>query len=87
MSIKYIIQQHTWHTVKTTVVHHATGDQAVIIEQDACDLIDTRGNEFHDGAYRVRQNGKHIKTFKGETAWMDAERLATDLALQAKYGR
>jgi hypothetical protein len=33
----------------------------------------------------VRVNGKVVKKFKGETAWSDAERHATDLVLKAVY--
>ncbi len=30
--------------------------------------------------------GKVVKRFKGETAWSDAQRKVTDLALAAMYG-
>jgi hypothetical protein len=33
----------------------------------------------------VRVNNKVVKKFKGETAWMDAERYATDLMLKVVY--
>lgn len=49
----------------------------VTIERN--DLIDERGNVFNDGAYRVKKDGRTVKTFKGETAWSDAARLANDL--------
>lgn len=31
-------------------------------------------------------NGKALKRFKGETAWSDAQREVSDLALQEMYG-
>lgn len=33
----------------------------------------------------VRVNGKVVKKFKGESAWMDAERYAMDLAFKIIY--
>lgn len=33
----------------------------------------------------VRVNNKVVKKFKGETAWMDAERYAMDLMLKVVY--
>jgi len=33
----------------------------------------------------VRVNNKVVKTYKGETAWMDAERYAMDLAFKVIY--
>ncbi len=51
------------------------------------DIIDTRnGTTYRDGAQRVVLHGKPAKRgkggtvpFYGESAWMDAERLAGDL--------
>lgn len=59
------------------------------------DLTDTRnGNVYTYGAYRIvdtrtgkpaiRGKGGTVP-FKGECAWMDAERLASDLALKERY--
>ncbi len=49
---------------------------------EVCDLIETNGmgtqTRWTDGAHRVKAPGKRARTFKGETAWMDAERLAGD---------
>lgn len=33
----------------------------------------------------VKRDGKVVKKFRGETAWMDAERFARDLAVKAMY--
>jgi hypothetical protein len=33
----------------------------------------------------VRVNGKIVKKFRGETAWSDAERHATDLMFKVMY--
>lgn len=33
----------------------------------------------------VKVGGKVVKEFQGETAWMDAERYAMDLALKRVY--
>lgn len=49
------------------------------IDIEACDLIDRYGKVWLEGAWRVRWNGKIRKTFKGETAFNDATRLANDL--------
>lgn len=53
------------------------------------DLTDTRnGSVFTFGAYRVvdTTTGKQVgPVFKGETAWMDAERLASDFAVKAVH--
>ena len=35
----------------------------------------------------VVDNGKVIKLCKGETAWMDAERFASDLFFERQYAR
>jgi hypothetical protein len=32
--------------------------------------------------YKVRLNGHHAKTFKGETAWMDVTRFVHDQAME-----
>jgi hypothetical protein len=50
---------------------------------ETADLTDTRtGHVYREGAYRVRfprkVEGFRAKTFYGETAWSDAERLARD---------
>lgn len=48
-------------------------------------LIDQHGNVFPDGAYKVEHDGKRLKTFKGETAWADADRLAYDTVTKLRY--
>jgi hypothetical protein len=57
---------------------------------EVADALDTKtGTVYTDGAYRVVRNGKPAKKgkggtvpFYGETAWSDAERLASDLFWQ-----
>lgn len=42
----------------------------------------------HDDANlmsRVLDNGKKVKVYKGETAWMDAERFAYDLVTKRVF--
>lgn len=52
---------------------------------------DLRGDVFRDGAYRVLVDGKPIRgkggtvPFKGESAWSDGERKASDLRLARIY--
>lgn len=60
------------------------------------DIVDTvNGDTFRQGAYRVidLRTGKPAKTgkggtvpFFGETAWSDADRLASDLSMKVRYG-
>lgn len=55
--------------------------------QDA-PLRDRRtGTVYAEGAMRVvdERTGKVVKTFKGECAWMNAERLASDMAVKERY--
>ena len=56
------------------------------------ELVDTRtGNVYPDGAHKVtlprhvRDLGFRSKTFKGETAWSDAERLINDVLVAIRY--
>ena len=51
------------------------------------DLVDSRGNVWRDGAYKVEHNGKKVKAWKGETAWSDAERYAYDLVMKIRFAR
>ncbi len=52
------------------------------VSVETCSLthIDGFGREhtIPYGAHRVKAPGKRTRTFKGKTAWMDAERLAGD---------
>lgn len=58
------------------------------------DLATSRGDTIFQGAWRVvnhiERNAKDqpsvVKTFKGETAWMDSRRLAGDLNMSAMFG-
>jgi len=59
------------------------------------DIVDTKTNDsYRDGAYRVVVDGKPAKRgkggtvpFYGESAWMGAERLASDLLIAERYVR
>lgn len=57
------------------------------VEVEVRDLIDNHGNVWPDGAYRVKKDGTTVKTFKGETAWSDAGRLANDLYYEWRLTR
>lgn len=67
---------------------------APFIIQEA-DIVDTRnGQTYAYGARRVVVDGKPAVRgkggtvpFYGECAWMDAERLASDLAIAERYVR
>ena len=58
------------------------------------DLQDSRGNTFPDGTWRVidhvdrtkTDQPRVLRTFKGETAWNSAYRLAEDLNLSSRMG-
>jgi hypothetical protein len=63
------------------------GATPITLVVEVADLRDTQGGHVYtDGAYRVRKVGKgenlatrfRAKTFKGETAWSDAERYFGD---------
>ncbi len=59
------------------------------------DIVDTKCHDsYRDGAMRVVVDGKPAVRgkggtvpFYGECAWMDAERLASDLAIAERYVR
>lgn len=62
----------------------------------SADIVDTKnGREYSEGAFRVvdGRTGKPVKgkggvtPFFGETAWSDAERLASDLAMKEAFAR
>jgi hypothetical protein len=35
----------------------------------------------------VYRDGRKVKTYRGESAWADAERYASDLATDIRYGK
>jgi len=64
------------------------------ITVQCADLVDTRnGHVYRAGAYRVLVHGKPIRgkggtvPFKGETAWSDADRKASDLYWEVRNAR
>ena len=72
------------YTLSGPWAHHDTmqspgGD--IVLE--VTDLIDTHGNTFSEGAWRVTFDGRH-KRFRGETARNDAARYANDLYWSAR---
>lgn len=58
------------------------------------DLGTSRGDKIFQGAWRVidhihrtaTDKPSVVKTFKGESAWMDSRRLAGDLNMSAMFG-
>ena len=66
-------------------------DGATLATVEVGDLLDTRtGTTYAEGWHRVQltpagreRTGMRTKTFRGETAWSDAERYARDLAAVA----
>ena len=57
-----------------------------IVRELSSDLIDTQGKVFPDGAFRVtvedsNTGAKTTKTWKGELAWSNAQRYASDQIL------
>jgi hypothetical protein len=87
MSSRYRITERAWFTERTTYA-------PFIIQVTDC--RDTRtGTVYADGAYRVvdARTGKAVRgkggsaPFYGETAWSDAERLASDLLAAERFAR
>lgn len=72
------------------VENRLTADDGTEILTEVSDVRESNGNIWHDGAHRVSVNGPgkpagfRRKNFIGETAWMDAERLANDLFFQIR---
>lgn len=69
---------------------HTVGEFVV----QCADLVDERGTVFREGAWRVLDFDRHpvkgkggTHPFKGETAWSDAERKASDLHFEQLYHR
>lgn len=46
--------------------------------------VTTDTDDMHGYVYR---DGRKVKTFRGESAWMDAERYASDMATDIRYGK
>lgn len=79
-----------WVLDREQTVQGDSGEWTIITEQ--ADMLDTKlGTTYIGGAYRVRVEGPgpapRTKTFLGETAWSDAERLAYDHIIGLRYGR
>ncbi len=75
---RYTIDASTW---STEAIEYA-------LKWESATLVDTRnGNRYRDGAHRVLRAGKILKTFRGETAWSDAQRLFHDEILKDRYAR
>lgn len=84
-----------WDEADRQTVYGGSG--AVVLRIETADLVETTsGRRYVQGAYRVSASravmvgdNKPVrsKTFKGETAWMDAERLQRDMAMAIQLGR
>lgn len=64
----------------------------VLVTLESADIHSRDGWDYGDGAYRVKAtvNGKsyrRARTFYGETAWMDGQRLFDDIVSDVEYGR
>lgn len=55
--------------------------------QWVCDLVDDRGYIFYEGAWKVKIGNRRAKTFKGETAWSDADRYLSDAVTAIRFGK
>lgn len=69
--IEAIVRQEEDRTMNTETLQFGWG---VSVEHDDANLIS-----------RVFDNGEKVKAYKGETAWMDAERYAYDLVTSRTY--
>jgi hypothetical protein len=90
MSGRYVLDG-PWITYWTNEVTDAEGTAHTVMLLNAA-LRDTRtGTIYEDGAHAVdvhpQPEGWRRKVYKGETAWMNAERLARDVETALAFGR
>lgn len=91
-----------WTVVETAVVETFDGSDTVTVKREVADIKDTKSyfkDEYHQGAFRVSAKtedgktyqGKHVsgrsKTFYGELAWSNSERLFGDLVNSGRFDR
>lgn len=87
----------TWRTTETHRFMTPNGEQVTVTREVG--PLDHRGYHYPNGKERVRatyEDGRpyqgrsyrgRAQTFKGETAWMNAERLIHDLRFEVQIGR
>jgi hypothetical protein len=78
-------------TVEPTFARDADKPEVVVVLESA-DIHSRDGWDYQDGAYRVKATAggrsyRRARTFYGETAWMDGERLFGDIVNEVRYGR
>lgn len=85
MSARYKVHG-AWEMNKESTVRDVWDERKGTVVTETADALDTRtGNVYHAGAYRVRvlraktKGLPRGKTFIGETAWSDADRLHDDM--------
>lgn len=85
------MSRYTTGNFKTDSTYRSD-DGALLATLSIGELTDTRtGRTYPDGAHKVtlsrtaRDLGFKSKTFKGETAWSDAERLIRDVQTAVRY--
>lgn len=89
-----------WTQVQSAIVETFDGSDIVTVIREVADIKDTRGGwTYERGAERVSAKtedgktyrGKHVtgarKTFYGELAWSNAERLFGDLVTSGRFDR
>lgn len=64
----------------------------VLVTLESADIHSADGWDYDDGAYRVRSEAggksyRRAKTFYGETAWMDGQRMFNDIISEVECGR
>ena len=64
----------------------------VLVVLESADIHSRDGWDYQDGAYRVRatvggRSYRRARTFYGETAWMDGQRLFGDIIGDVERGR
>lgn len=91
--MRYTIKPGTWSEEDRVTLGVDSECGSVTVTIEVGDLIDEHEVTWREGAYRVRsvcaQSGKsyeRTRTWRGETAWMDAQREFDDrvLALRSK---
>lgn len=75
-----------WREEESRLVTDYNLENQWTITKETATLMDNHGGmRYECGAYRVRVKGPNpprTKTFRGETAWSDAERLMGDWCIE-----
>lgn len=93
MSSRYEVISAWREVERETVVSGSWGEDRpdVLVIHETADIRDPRGGwTYREGAHRVRsfrggRSFKRLRTFYGETAWMDAERMFSDIVAEVRY--